>query len=236
MKPKPALHHRSSIVVGFQSSTMTRTLPPPNDRTIKPTGTTTSLPAKGGADQIIIRKVPAFVYALNSSTKWLVSLANIIGVWCRPQRFHGPFIVVGSIAAVYFTAYLKKVINQGRPDGSPFTDPGMPSSHSLVSFFLAISWSRTVLVAVGGSDWLLMAVALVVAGLRVICGYHSVAQIAVGAVLGTLLGHGWVLLGDWLHGTNPQLAFALAWSAYLAGSTVYIRRDMRKWVAEDKHL
>jgi membrane-associated phospholipid phosphatase len=175
--------------------------------------------------------IPGIIYKLNSSTKWLVTAASIVAVWSRPHQFFGPFIVVGSIAAVYLTVVLKGVINQGRPEGAPFADPGMPSSHSLVSFFLAVAWKSLV-----GCDGILVAAAAAVATLRVVCGYHTIPQIAVGAVLGSGMGYGWFALGKIFHASNPKLAFALAWSAYLGLSAIYIQRDMRKWLTEHKHL
>ena len=93
----------------------------------------------GGGDRI----APAVLFKCNASTKWVVTFLNSLALWTRPHRYEGPFIVFGSIAAVYLTNYLKRMINQGRPDGAPFTDPGMPSSHALLSFFIATSWDST---------------------------------------------------------------------------------------------
>eukprot|EP00978_Attheya_sp_CCMP212_P025856 scaffold83974_cov46-Attheya_sp.AAC.7 len=183
-------------------------------------------------------KVPAFIFTLNASTKWLVTLAHTIAVWSRPQTFIAPFIVTGSIVAVYLTGGLKKIINQGRPEGAPFTDPGMPSSHSLVSFFAAVAWV-SVLESYAGSNIgkaLLVGAASMIAILRVLCGYHSLAQIAVGAGLGSILGQIWVLLGHTLHSHNPRLALISSWTCYLGGSAFFINRNIREWVAKDKLL
>jgi hypothetical protein len=203
------------------------------------------------ADAMPIEKIPAIIYKLNSSTKWIVTMATMVAVWSRPQNLFGPFITVGSIAAVYFTAVLKNIIQQDRPEGAPFGDPGMPSSHSLVSFFLAVAWNShlvsasasaaTAAAAAADSIFngiILVAAAMVVATLRVVCGYHTIPQIAVGAVLGSGLGYGWFALGKIIYpASNPKLAFALVWSVYLGLSAIYIQRDIRKWVTtEHKHL
>lgn len=184
-----------------------------------------------------LRQVPSFIRTLNSSTKWLVTLAHTIAVWSRPHKFHGPYIVVGTIAGVYLTEVLKKIINQGRPAGSPFTDPGMPSSHSLVSFFAAVAWISA-LDGYGGNigKVLLLASAAMVAILRVVCGYHSIAQIAVGAALGSVLGQSWVIVGNMFHLSYPGLMFAVVWAAYLGGSAFFISKNMTKWISRDKHL
>jgi membrane-associated phospholipid phosphatase len=180
--------------------------------------------------------IPAIIYKLNSSTKWIVTFATIVAVWSHPQNFFGPFIMVGSIAAVYLTVVLKNVIQQDRPEGAPFADPGMPSSHSLVSFFLAVAWKSHLVASASYDGMILVAAAMAVATLRVICGYHTIPQIAVGAVLGSGMGYGWFSLGKIFHAYNPKLAFALVWSVYLGLSAIYIQRDIRKWITEHKHL
>mmetsp|Transcript_9087 Transcript_9087/g.16956 ORF Transcript_9087/g.16956 Transcript_9087/m.16956 type:complete len:278 (+) Transcript_9087:118-951(+) len=181
-------------------------------------------------------QVPALVYALNSSTKWIVTLAHTLAVWCRPWAYTGPYIVVGSIIAVYLTEILKKLINQSRPSGSPMMDPGMPSSHSLVSFFAAVAWTSVL----DADTWVfgrmvLIASAAMIAALRVLCGYHSLAQVVVGAGIGSILGRGWVSMGKTLHVGSPRLVLALAWGCYLGGSAVFIHKNMRHWAGRDSH-
>jgi hypothetical protein len=184
------------------------------------------------------RQIPPFVYKMNASTKWLVTFANSLALWARPSNFEGPFIVLGSILAVYFTVVLKKWINQGRPDGAPFTDPGMPSSHSLVTFFSVASWVAVLPASMKSLELslLLWASASTVALLRVICGYHSYAQIGVGATLGSFLGWAWITGGTAMHAVNPRLTFMASWITYLVGAAIYISRDIRHWVGKEKHL
>ena len=76
----------------------------------------------------------------NGLTKWIVVAAQTTAVVTR-RDFASPYIVVGSIGASFAAHALKKVINQERPDGSPFIDPGMPSSHALVATFAASAWA-----------------------------------------------------------------------------------------------
>jgi hypothetical protein len=178
------------------------------------------------------QRVPKFLFLLNSSTKWILTAISTILVWSAPHKFQGPFIVVGSIAAIYISGFLKKVFNQERPQGSYMVDPGMPSSHALVSFFLAVSL-RNVLV---GLDGLIFASAASISLLRIICGYHSMVQIVVGASIGSVLGYGWTFAGEQLYFWDPKLAWGIAWSAYLLGSMGYILHRMRQWIGEDKHI
>lgn len=196
---------------------------------------------KDGSEQALpqpTRRMPSFVYKMNASTKWLVTIANSVALWSRPSNFEGPFIVLGSILAVYFTVVLKKWINQGRPDGAPFTDPGMPSSHSLVTFFSVAAW-----MAILPASWkslemsiLLWSIASTVALLRVMCGYHSYAQIGVGASLGMVLGRAWIAGGTAMNSINPRLTFLVSWITYLLGAAVYISKDIRHWVGKEKLL
>ena len=186
-------------------------------------------------------RVPNFVRELNSNTKWLVTIGNTIGVWSRPHSFQGPFIIAGAIASVYFTDVLKKLINQSRPDTSVLVDPGMPSSHSLVSFFLAVGWMGAIRSSdvVGNAEAIskmsLAVSAATVAVLRVVCGYHSWAQIGVGAVLGSAMGQAWVVLGHVLHQQFPITLHHVAWALYLLGSALFIKTNISKWHREHKH-
>lgn len=183
------------------------------------------------------RRVPSFVYKVNSSTKWLVTIANTLAIWTRIHRYEGPFVVVGAILSVYFTDALKKILNHDRPAGAPFADPGMPSSHSLVSFFMVAAWSNLVLPTSFIGITLLLASASSIAMLRVVCGYHSWAQVGVGAVLGSGMGLSWAKLGSFVatHG-HPTAVFRLSWSLYILGSGLFIVKNMREWLHRDKHL
>eukprot|EP00542_Grammatophora_oceanica_P016120 CAMPEP_0194042888 /NCGR_PEP_ID=MMETSP0009_2-20130614/14616_1 /TAXON_ID=210454 /ORGANISM="Grammatophora oceanica, Strain CCMP 410" /LENGTH=212 /DNA_ID=CAMNT_0038686917 /DNA_START=298 /DNA_END=936 /DNA_ORIENTATION=+ len=187
-----------------------------------------------------------FISKLNSSTKWIVTLANTIGIWIAPSiqnPAEGPFIVVGAILSVYFTDVLKKIINNERPAGAPFADPGMPSSHSLVSFFLAAAWSTLLLTTISSSaiagTTLLWASASLIALLRVMCGYHSYAQIGVGAILGSGMGFSWAKLGMSFMEAPQRSQFVfqvVSWSSYIMLSALFIGKNMRDWLHKDKHL
>mmetsp|Transcript_60869 Transcript_60869/g.83585 ORF Transcript_60869/g.83585 Transcript_60869/m.83585 type:complete len:222 (-) Transcript_60869:102-767(-) len=128
--------------------------------------------------------VTRVVFKLNASTKWLVTAAVTTTVLMR-RDFIAPYTAVGGIVATFGTDLLKKAINQDRPAGAPFTDPGMPSSHALVSTFLAVGWTMTLgLTPVSG---VILACALAVSLLRVACGYHSWAQVRSSSVESSVL-------------------------------------------------
>ena len=75
-----------------------------------------------------------------------------------------------------------------------------------------------------------------VAILRVVCRYHCVSQIVLGAGLGSVLGKWCVCSGETvLYALNPQLAFWLVWGTYLSGSVFFIGANILHWVAKDAH-
>ena len=178
----------------------------------------------------------SILMTMNASTKWLITAANTWAILSRLKHYEGPFIVVGAILSSYFTDNLKQVIGQNRPAGSPFTDPGMPSSHSLVSFFLATAWIDLVYHGTVVQQALIGASALSVALLRVVCGYHSFAQIGVGAALGSVMGFSWAKFGLAMHHINPQATFLSSWGCYVVGSIFFISKNMRHWVGAHAKL
>ena len=124
-------------------------------------------PVRAAASEQRSSGASAALRTLNSSTKWLVVFAQTTAVWSR-RDFVAPFIVLGSIIATFGTATLKELINERRPDGAPFTDPGMPSSHALVSTFAAVGWALQVRSAVPSA--ILLSCAALVSLLRVSSG------------------------------------------------------------------
>ena len=168
------------------------------------------------------------VNTANGLTKWAVVAAQTTAVVTR-RDFASPYIVVGSIGASFAAHKLKKVINQQRPDGSPFIDPGMPSSHALVATFAAVAWmiqfqSLRASLALGVA-------AATVSLLRVATGCHTWAQILVGSGLGTLGGTCWMALGASLTpvGAAPRSMLAAMYATYVGGSVAFVVRKMDKW-------
>ena len=184
-------------------------------------------------------------YFLNANTKWYVTVVNTMGIWLRVPHYEGPWIVVGAIASAFLADVLKQIMNHSRPAGSPFTDPGMPSSHSLVCFFMAAAWTTLLdpsLWITGNchSLWIgrgfAWTSAATIALLRVVCGYHSWNQIGVGAALGVTMGWVWATTGQIIYQAQPQFTTILAWVLYLAGSALFMVKKMKTWLGEHKHL
>ena len=173
----------------------------------------------------------SMVQRMNAATKWLVTFAQTVPVVMR-RDLVSPYIIIGAIASAFSCGKLKAAIGQKRPPGSPFSDPGMPSSHALVSTFAAAAWAlylRRTLTTV-----CLLTASATVSVLRVVCGYHTVPQIAVGAALGGLGACGWMSIGAAVGSRcNPQLAYRLVYTSYFLGSALFVGKKMSKWAAKE---
>jgi len=146
--------------------------------------------------------------------KWLVSGTAAA---CLNYYRSAPLVVFvgGAIANSVAAKVLKRVINQPRPSGSEgqgLPDPGMPSSHAHMLFFLTayaahLEWGAgsaarggALSSVLGGDSGALMslaapALALTVAvgscAHRVRTGKHTMAQVCVGAATGAAGGLAW---------------------------------------------
>ncbi|CAM9732824.1 unnamed protein product, partial [Phaeothamnion confervicola] len=135
---------------------------------------------------------------LGLSTRWVV--AGAVGAALLVRRDPETLAwVIGSVANATLSKVLKKLLNHTRPEGSDLQDPGMPSSHAMSLFFLG----TYVIIALrhGSPAWCpldplatqaaVAAYAVIASAWRVRVGYHSTAQIVVGAVAGTAFSCLW---------------------------------------------
>ncbi|RLN10545.1 hypothetical protein BBJ28_00000578 [Nothophytophthora sp. Chile5] len=104
--------------------------------------------------------------------------------------------LLGQLINEVLNKVLKKAINQPRPDGAHLSGSGMPSAHSqFIAFFAAyvIAYTMNNRRLVG--QWLTIVSVFMLAVLtcysRAHLGYHSIEQIAVGALIGMLSGFAW---------------------------------------------
>ncbi|EGZ21725.1 hypothetical protein PHYSODRAFT_313791 [Phytophthora sojae] len=109
---------------------------------------------------------------------------------------------LGQVVSEVINKVLKKTINQQRPDGARMSGSGMPSAHSqFISFFASYSVAYTYS-RLNSHRYLEQCVAIVgcvvLAALtcysRVRLGYHTKDQVAVGALVGAIVGFTWHLL------------------------------------------
>ena len=114
-------------------------------------------------------------------------------------------LLAGQLLNEVFNYALKTAIEEPRPDGAPAHAPahGMPSNHAQFMGFWAAAlalwaarrWSSSAveraLVVVGA-----IALAVAVCVSRLYLGYHTRAQVVVGAAVGALAGAGWHLFTE----------------------------------------
>jgi len=111
------------------------------------------------------------------------------------REFHIFLYFIGMLANTIMNEVLKELMKEPRPHGACKDDYGMPSNHAQSIFFFAAYWSflfsRHVTLSsaltnrlTAGAWWL---VAVAVAYSRVHLGYHSNAQVAVGAGSGVIV-------------------------------------------------
>lgn len=161
-----------------------------------PRGARTSHAAPGGSFKEAVQRI---TYPVGKSTKWVVSAAVAYTLATRRDIPTLSF-VVGSLMNGVLSKVLKRLLNQKRPDTATQTDPGMPSSHAQSLFFLGTyamlalgggtppSWLP---VSVPAAQGLLLAYITTASLWRVLVGFHTTAQVAVGAAVGTATARAW---------------------------------------------
>eukprot|EP00890_Picochlorum_soloecismus_P001424 jgi/Picsp_1/2282/NSC_05746-R1_protein len=136
---------------------------------------------------------------INDATKWIVS-GGVLLILLLKRDEVTCWCVVGGIVAAFTCRALKFAINASRPPQAKKKDPGMPSSHACSLGYLSVFAS---LVMLDVSMPTSAAVSLPILGLfltylRVLLGYHTFAQVAVGWVLGSTIAVAWHGAGNLL--------------------------------------
>ncbi|KAF0695603.1 Aste57867_13643 [Aphanomyces stellatus] len=117
------------------------------------------------------------------------------------RDLHIIFMVLGQLVNEVINQILKRTIDQKRPDGADMEDAGMPSAHSQFMAFFATyvvlytsnrmskrrEWEHKA--AIVG----VIALACLVFVSRIRLGYHTVAQVVVGAAVGAGTGILWYI-------------------------------------------
>ncbi|XP_077244315.1 phosphatidic acid phosphatase (PAP2) family protein [Tasmannia lanceolata] len=153
---------------------------------------------------------------LNRLSKWLVAaLFGAVILWKHDSE--ALWTAMGSVINACLSNILKQILNQERPVSTLRSDPGMPSSHAQ-SIFFAVVFSVLSLV-----EWLGMTPLTVTVGaIALICGsylswlrvsqlLHTVSQVVVGAVLGSIFSIMWFWLWH-----------AFVWKAFISSLLVRI--------------
>lgn len=146
-------------------------------------------------------RVQGFESTLNRLSKWLVSaLFGGVILW-RPDA-EALWMAMGSIVNAVLSVGLKRLLNQERPVAGLKSDPGMPSSHAQSIFFTVVFAIASLLEWLGinelsvGISVLALAFGSYLSWLRVSQKLHTMNQILVGAVVGSIFSVLWYLSWD----------------------------------------
>ncbi|CAA6673228.1 unnamed protein product [Spirodela intermedia] len=179
---------------------------------------------------------------LNKLSKWTIAaLFGIVILWKHDGE--AMWAAMGSVINALLSKQLKQIFNHQRPDPSLKSGPGMPSSHAQSIFYAASyvvillidSWGINVFTLSLGIFTLACGVYL--SWLRVSQKLHTVAQVSVGAAIGSAFSIGWFFLWRdlvakafvsslWL-----RIVVVLASVAFCAGFLVYV---VRTWLVDEE--
>ncbi|KAI3519228.1 hypothetical protein L1887_08255 [Cichorium endivia] len=134
-------------------------------------------------------------------------LLNRVSKWCVLVSYSGFILlrhddvalwaVLGSVLNVILSFTLKKIINQERPASEVGCGPGMPSSHAQSVSFATIFMILSIIGWLGLNGFsailsgLIIAVGIYFSWLRVLLRYHTISQVVVGAIVGSLFSILW---------------------------------------------
>ncbi|CDP01987.1 unnamed protein product [Coffea canephora] len=181
----------------------------------------------------------------------LEAIVNNLSKWLTAVLF-GIFLLVRHDAAALWAAWgsvmnmamgimLKRLLNQERPVSNLRSDPGMPSSHAL-----SISYITTYIILSVIQYWGLNGITAAISGiflsigsyfswLRVSQQLHTISQVVVGALLGTVFSTLWfwawssIVLKAYVSNLWVQIVVTLGGAAFC---TVFILHVIRYWVME----
>nr|XP_012573715.2 lipid phosphate phosphatase epsilon 1, chloroplastic-like isoform X2 [Cicer arietinum] len=135
---------------------------------------------------------------INWLSKWIISVFfGVFIIWRNDGE--ALWFAAGSILNVVFSILLKQILNQKRPSTLK-SDPGMPSSHAQSIFFtlMFIILSSVKLLRINEltitTSGLALAFGSYFSYLRVSQKLHTVSQVIVGAVIGSICSILWNLV------------------------------------------
>ncbi|OVA08752.1 Phosphatidic acid phosphatase type 2/haloperoxidase [Macleaya cordata] len=135
-------------------------------------------------------------WTLNRLSKWLVAaLFGIVVIWRHDAGTM--WAATGAVLNAWLSITLKRILNQERPISTLRSDPGMPSSHAQSIFFAVIFAILSLVKSVGFNEVtvtigvLALALSSYLSWLRVSQQLHTISQVVVGAILGTVCSILW---------------------------------------------
>ncbi|XP_047314846.1 lipid phosphate phosphatase epsilon 2, chloroplastic-like [Impatiens glandulifera] len=142
-----------------------------------------------------------FQSTLNRLSKWVVVIFFTLVIIIRHDA-EALWATMGSVLNSWLSTKLKRILNQERPFSNSRSDPGMPSSHSQSIFFIQIFAviSLTEYYGLNIVTIILSAFTLAfgsyLSWLRIYQQFHTISQVAVGAMIGTVFAVLWFWLWD----------------------------------------
>ncbi|KAI3450977.1 hypothetical protein Pfo_007642 [Paulownia fortunei] len=179
---------------------------------------------------------------LNSLSKWLVSaLFAAIILWRHDAE--ALWAAMGAVLNVVLSMALKKILNQERPISTLRSDPGMPSSHAQ-SIFYTITFLNLSMVEWYGMNALTTTLSgfFFILGsyfswLRVSQQLHTVIQVIVGAVLGSIFSIFWFwtwntfVLNSFISSLWVRIVVILGAIGFCVG---FLHHVFRSWVVDER--
>ncbi|KAK9284804.1 hypothetical protein L1049_023981 [Liquidambar formosana] len=151
--------------------------------------------------EVLVNGSPEFVAhgfesTLNRLSKWLVAaLFGVVILWRHDAE--ALWAAMGSVVNAGLSITLKRILNQERPVPTAGYDPGMPSSHAQSIFFTVMFIIISMTEWFGINELTLTISALVsafgsyLAWLRVSQQLHTISQVVVGAIVGSIFSILW---------------------------------------------
>ncbi|KAK9081081.1 hypothetical protein Syun_031253 [Stephania yunnanensis] len=148
-----------------------------------------------------------------------ISLGGFVSHFLFRRELQTIFFALGLLISQILNELVKTSVQQSRPETCHLLEMcdshGWPSSHSQYMFFFAVYFTlltfrrfgdlgaRQNSIFLGFVVWPLASLTMYS---RVYLGYHTVAQVFAGAILGTALGGVWFLVvNSWLKGWFPVI-------------------------------
>ncbi|CAI9110818.1 OLC1v1010909C1 [Oldenlandia corymbosa var. corymbosa] len=175
---------------------------------------------------------------LNNLSKWVVAvLFGLLILWRHDAE--ALWGATGSVINAGLSTALKRVFNQERPVANLRSDPGMPSSHAQSIFYITtyavlsmIQWwgLNGFTTTIGGFVFI---VGTYFTWLRVSQKLHTISQVAVGALLGTVFCALWfwswgaIVLKAFVSNVWVQILVTLGGAAFCVTFVLYAIRDLK---------
>ncbi|KAM7524136.1 hypothetical protein LguiA_014038 [Lonicera macranthoides] len=163
----------------------------------------------GSSEFCPIARANGFESELNRLSKWLVVVFLAAAILWRHDA-EALWAALGITLNAGLSTMLKQILNQERPLSTSRSDPGMPSSHAQAIFYVAISYSYQgaslvlylqnspqVVELLGVNAFTTTMVGFIFAlgsylsWLRVSQQFHTISQVVVGAVVGSIFAILW---------------------------------------------